>query len=74
MARARLPGWRLTPAETQKVVQLYHEGYTVTALAIRFGRGEAWVRGVVANHAADSSTQAMPMRAVQAVAIAQTSL
>lgn len=65
MARARLPGWRLAPESGQKVVELYHQGYTVTALAIRFGRCEAWVRGQVSIQAQDSSTGAMPRRAVE---------
>lgn len=44
MSRTRLPGWRLAPESGQQVVSLYEQGYTVPALAIRFGRSQDWVR------------------------------
>lgn len=62
--RVRLPGWQLSPDVTHRVVALYHQGYTVTMLAIRFGKSDDWVRRQVALQAADSSTTAMPPRAL----------
>lgn len=72
MRKVRLPGWRPSAEETRRAVELYHQGYTVPAIAIRFGRCEDWVRTQVAMHAANSSTSAMPTRAV--LAMAATSL